>query len=795
LPVKLPDSSSATFDGIIRSHEVDFSRIAPGPWDGKVQSYIPPQRLRIDPSVQFHEEFTQDLDPVTYEVLRWRFWNINVEHNLTIKRISNNMIVCYMDDYNTWLLTENGDSLLGGPSVQYFTGMADLSVKYTLEHRSIDGGVQDGDVFLHNDPFIASAHQLDVATYAPMYWDGQLFCWIFNAAHQVDLGSPTPGSFVTDAVDIYDEPTPWAPIKLYDRGVRQDATWDAFARQSRMPQSVTLQLRGQVSGINTVKRLMTQVLDEYGPQVVKGVMRRIIADASQAVSSRLLTVPDGRWEESYFVGTAGQLRRVRTVMTKVADQLTLTNDGTDEQGGPGNGTYNSFRSGMLSAGGAQLAWDQMYCPAGVLNHLRFEPVPGLLTTANYPAAVTVVTMSIVSMYHSSQLLSRMLESGPRPLLARVNATGALSSGQASFVSGLNLEGQFAVGLVGDGAVGALGAFGDRDGTDTGGHWWWPRASSGNIEELETSIGPVLFLYRKELPDSGGPGEFRGGNAVTTAFVPHKALTLDHIILGGDPAINTSPGLAGGFPGRTGLWLGSEKLALNGGGDGFRLPATRSEIDQAATLRRIKSNTTASLGLDAVYVNEAGGGAGFGDSIERDPESVLNDILRRQVSVSLAQTLYGVVVSGDVIDLAATDTRRAAIRAERRAKSDEPVMPAPADVVLHEVQPFGYGIALGVTGAGDRMWACRRCSHALTYASLPFRDGCRLWQCLPSEVEGFYVDHREFFPDVGYAFRRWFCPDCSAQLAAEFCLTDDPPANDFQPLAGTKTSATSGGSHE
>ena len=31
---------------------------------------------------------------------------------------------------------------------------------------------------------------------------------------------------------------------------------------------------------------------------------------------------------------------------------------------------------------------------------------------------------------------------------------------------------------------------NRDGTDTGGHWWWPRASSGNIEELETSIGPV-----------------------------------------------------------------------------------------------------------------------------------------------------------------------------------------------------------------------------------------------------------------------------------------------------------------
>jgi N-methylhydantoinase B len=276
-----------------------------------------------------------------------------------------------MDDYNTWLLTESGDSILGGPTLQYFVGMADLSVKYTLEHRSAEPGVYDGDVFVHNDPFVAAAHQMDVAVYAPIFWDGKLFCWFFSAAHQNDLGGISIGSFCTMAEDIFDEPSPWPPTKLVERGQLRTDVLELFSRQSRTPGAVSLQLRAQIACVNTCKRRMEQVLTEYGPAVVKGAMRKMIADTSQAVSGRLLSIDDGAWEESYFLAHTedGKIRRVRTTMRREGDQLIVGNDGTDEQFGPGNGTYHTFRSGMLAAASTMLAWDQLYCPAGVINHI------------------------------------------------------------------------------------------------------------------------------------------------------------------------------------------------------------------------------------------------------------------------------------------------------------------------------------------------------------------------------------------------------------------------------------------
>ncbi|HVW33223.1 MAG TPA: hydantoinase B/oxoprolinase family protein, partial [Acidimicrobiia bacterium] len=127
---------TATPDGIIRHREVDPAALEGGPWNGVRYSYVPPERLAVDPSVAFHDDFDVDLDPITYQVLRWRLWNTNLEHSDTVKRVSGSPITCYMDDFNTSLLTETGDPLLSGPSIQYFTGMGDLAVKWTLEHRS-----------------------------------------------------------------------------------------------------------------------------------------------------------------------------------------------------------------------------------------------------------------------------------------------------------------------------------------------------------------------------------------------------------------------------------------------------------------------------------------------------------------------------------------------------------------------------------------------------------------------------------------------------------------------------------
>ena len=97
-------------------------------------------------------DFDLDLDPVTYQVLRNRFWAINLDHSDTIRRVSGSPVIVYMDDFNTALLTETADLVMAGPSIQWFAAVGDLPIKWTLENRSANPGIEPGRRVLHQRP-------------------------------------------------------------------------------------------------------------------------------------------------------------------------------------------------------------------------------------------------------------------------------------------------------------------------------------------------------------------------------------------------------------------------------------------------------------------------------------------------------------------------------------------------------------------------------------------------------------------------------------------------------------------
>ena len=310
MEVNTERSLTATPDGLLRRPEVDPAFLGDEIWDGRGDfSYIPPAAtdLRLPPEVRLHTEFDEDLDPVTYQVLRNRFWAINLDHSDTIRRVSGSPVIVYMDDFNTALLTETADLVMAGPSIQWFAAIGDLPIKWTLEQRGGNPGIDEGDVFFTNDPWVGCIHAMDVGMFAPVFWEGRIFSWIFSQCHVGDVGGPFPGSFNPIANSLYEEPALVPPIKLVRQGQLQHDVLEMHTRKSRTPDHLALQLRSQMAGINTVQGRMAEVLGDYGPAVVKGAMRRMIRDASRAIGERLLRIPDGEWEERiYMAGLGGE---------------------------------------------------------------------------------------------------------------------------------------------------------------------------------------------------------------------------------------------------------------------------------------------------------------------------------------------------------------------------------------------------------------------------------------------------------------------------------------------------------
>ena len=192
-------------------------------WDGRTRSYIPGPKLRVSSNLKLHTEEAESIHPVTFEVIRNALWIVNQEQADTIRKVSSSPVTTFAFDFNTSIQNETGEGVVFAPYLQYFPGMADLVVRWTMENLSEIPGIHDGDLFVQNDPLIGVSHQMDFQAFAPVFVGDELFCWIFNSIHVRDIGGVAPGSFCVDARDIYSEATPIPPLKIVERGrIRPD---------------------------------------------------------------------------------------------------------------------------------------------------------------------------------------------------------------------------------------------------------------------------------------------------------------------------------------------------------------------------------------------------------------------------------------------------------------------------------------------------------------------------------------------------------------------------------------------
>lgn len=616
-------------------------------WDGVKNSYIPPERLNISPRVRLHSAAAESLDPVTYEVVRYNLWSINEEHGDTIVKVSGSPIAVFAHDFNPSILTEDGEFVYFGPYLQFHAGMLDVNVKWTLENRGENPGINDGDMFIANDPWVGTTHQPDTAMICPVFWEGQIFCWVANMLHLADVGGSTPGSFCPDADDVFQEPTPTPPLKLVEGGVVRSDIEDEFVRRSRLPDLVRLDLRAVIAGNTVARRRVQGLIERYGPEVVKAVMRKIGNDGEARFLERLRSCADGTWTSVNYLEVAktGDRSTYKSVVTmeKRGDQLTFRNEGTEEQTGAINMTYAAFRGGVLSCVNAYFLHDALYAIGGAARHIKFDLEPGTFTCATHPAGCSLAGAIGVHLIigQVQNTLAKMMMTSPA-MSQRLMAQGGSSQWPGATCAGIDQRGNPFGGFMLDPMGAGLGAFANRDGVDTGGIWFDAKGFMPNVEQIEHTM-PILYVYRKEIADSGGAGKFRGGNSAEWAFIAHKTNQLAHATSACGCAVPTAHGLSGGGPGAPNEYRflhGSDIQEMLGSG---HIPQDLADLNGNLENLLPKQVEIAQTPSDAYAIRWAGA-AGFGDPLEREPERVAVDVRNEAVTVETAREVYGVVLT-------------------------------------------------------------------------------------------------------------------------------------------------------
>ncbi|MGI9607301.1 MAG: hydantoinase B/oxoprolinase family protein [Acidimicrobiales bacterium] len=742
-------------------------------FDGVNNPYVPPEMLTISDTLKLHQRWDDQIDPVTYEVIRHNLWQINEEHGATIQRLSGSPVAMYALDLNPSILTEDAEFVYFGPYMQYMSGVTDTQVKWTLENRSDNPGINDGDMFIANDPWVGAAHQQDVMLLCPVFWEGELFCWVTNCLHQYDVGGITPGSFCPAAESAFDEGILLPPLKIIEnREIRRDIE-AVYLRSSRKPDLVALDFRAQMAGNTTARDRVLDLIRRYGPSTVKGVMKRIIDNAEQAFLDKMERLPDGEWHDRTYVEACrpGDRRTHRAMMglKKEGTKLTFFNDGSAPQDGAMNATYSGWRGSIMVAINELLCWDQYFAVGGALRHIEFDPTPGTFNCANFPASVsTAPTQSMeISLYPTYNVISKLIY--PDPELRRdIMCIGGTSQWPATIFRGTDQWGEQYGYLLVDPIGGAIGAFSMADGINTGGQARTPICQLPNIEHTEQSF-PVLFLYRKELPDSGGAGRYRGGLSAESCFIPHNTDVITQDTLSSGNATPTSPGMMGGYPSTTNAYTFIRDSDIFSRMSNAVMPEDCDEIEGDAVTLQLRQQGFEQNAADVYAVRWTGGG-GFGDPFDRDAADIQQDLDDYAITPEASRDIYGAIVgSNGRVDGDATAANRARIRAAR--------VNGGARYREGELQ-FNVSSCLDVRHDADgRFWGCARCSQDLGPVDVNYKEAC-IREDHDVEYSNPLIEAPERFIDDTVVFRQFFCPGCGSLIDNEVAITSDSILHDI-----------------
>lgn len=570
-----------------------------------------------------------EVDPITLGVVWGALQSVAVEIGSTIHRTAYSDQAREGQDFSVAIFDPQGRMVCQGPYSPGHLGAMHHAVLNAI--AAYPDGLEPGDVVLLNDPALGSGHFPDFFVTQPCYFGDELVGYATNILHHTDVGGARPGSQAVQGIDSYHQEGIFIPpVKIRRRGEDNESLMRLIAGNSRTPSDLIGDMQAQLNSLRVGELRLAEIVERHGLSTYLACVEMILDRSEEAVRASISEIPDGEYRFEDFMDDFGPgtppIRCAVTVSVR-GDEITIDFSGTDPQTASGLNSYFNYTRSYT-----YMAVKCLMDPSGPMNAGVLRPIvvtcpPGTFLNPLPPAGGgprAIICHRVFELIIGA--LSQALPDRVQTACSHFsNPTwgGWDPSRKRPFVTYELL-------------YGGTGARATKDGVDGMSS---PFNSTNIPIEAVESKQPLLVESFSYVPDSAGPGRFRGG----------VATRLDIRILGEDVVVNNlserqvfpSYGLFGGRPGSLGRTL------VN--------PGQPNE-------RRVGGKESFAIEPGDVVSFQLSGAGGYGDPMERDPWRVARDVRLGYVSRAAARTEYGVVVD-DVggVDDAGTAELRAALR--------------------------------------------------------------------------------------------------------------------------------------
>lgn len=568
---------------------------------------------------------------IDFQVMWDRLLAVVEEQGQVLIRTAFSPIVRECGDISAGIFAPDGDMLAqavtGTPG--HINTMA-AAVSLMLKHKPVHS-MQPGDIYMTNDPWLASGHLNDILLVAPVYIDQNLVAFTACTSHLYDLGGLGMGP---EGSDIHDEGLIIPPLKLCDRGEISQIFIDILKANSRSPESNEGDLYALMACCDVGARRVIEMMAEFGLDDLQALGDHILQTSRAIAESAIAEVPNGEYHNEMTLDGYDFEITLKATMRVTDNRIVTDFSGSSQCSKYGINVPLNYTAAYSVFGIRCVVGPQIPNNAGSLEPFEISAPSGCIVNAPFPAPV--------AMRHTIGQIMPDLVLGclHQALPGKIPAEGAscmwdlpLRSPPMSQLD--DTAGTFAIELTHNGGTGA------RPQADGLSATAYPSGVWGSQVEITESIVPVNIRRRELITDSGGAGMYRGGLGQIIELESSEA----------QPILLFTSLERMKYPARGRELAGDGRLGLAHLRSGKKLAGKGEQV----------------IPKNDLLVFETPGGGGYGNPIQRDIDRVNEDVIAGLISREKAETLYGVVIDEyNQIDMPATEALRNSIYSRKPA---------------------------------------------------------------------------------------------------------------------------------
>lgn len=540
-----------------------------------------------------------ELDPIELEIAWGQLVAIIDEAALALVQTAFSAVVREAKDYTIVLMDTEG-RVIAQPTVSApaFNGTMPRTMRHFLE-RVPPAGWRPDDLIVTNDPWMGTGHLNDVNSAFPIFYDGNLICFVGVVAHMADIGGII---WSAAATEVFEEGIQIPILKLFDAGKPNDTAF-AFIRQNvRQPEIVTGDLYAMYAAAEVVARGLYRFLDGFGEERWPGLCTEIWDRSEAVIRKEIRAFKDGTYAYQIDLDGRETPLKIMVTVTVEGDTIFVDYEGTSPQVAYGINSPFCYTFSYTCYSLKCLCNPDVPNNDGTFRAFQMKAPEGSILNPRYPAPTAARPLAGQPVY--AALFGALAEVVPDRVIAECSTPRP-----TVIVNGVGTDGQrFHSTFF---FMGGLGAWAKGDG---GTCLPFPTNIQSTPIEVAESNAPLLFECKALVPDSGGAGRWRGGlgqEVVIRNLSPNRM----RLSIMSERTKQPPQGRFGGKPG------GLPRFDLADGTEADSKGISWVEPDENITIR-------------------SHGGGGFGAPEDRPAEIVATDLVDGYITDQAAKEVYG-----------------------------------------------------------------------------------------------------------------------------------------------------------